>query len=820
MQTTNGHTFYASVEVLEALMAQFQQDIQQDIFYRYAEEMQYDHAVLELIQLIEDTEGRRISVEESLQYYSKHLVMSTILTYALGQENNLGDSSVYQCMEVAGEVLLERSQQQKRKEQLVSRLQSIGEPSIIRDLLCKVVLMLAMDEEVWDVQPLSQNIQETHLGESTTIEWIAPNYFAENVHSVSGRLLVVTTSLEAYYWVFSQYNQGVFWGNVLGLNYDDLTYRQQFLPLLKDKQHQDMVGELGENKPMIILGQEQYWLKEDYYVSKVVTRETRRFFKKSANKKLSNWLVWSRLQFLGKGFVQLYAGAEIGSGKAYQVWRKEAWEFCDAIYIEQITADRYLYTFVFDKTYDGHKVFFASKDKEFGKVLKESSSWLLGFSEEYLCDIPLYSTYEQAVFESRDTRKGVLIDAEYLDLQRTALINKVQKDFRNQIDSEEDKQQFFSQKVEVRIFSEKNIHRVWSQPFLKSWAYTEEVPLMEGPSLLWSAGSYGISAAVVKGAVEQSLLKQYKAILLPLKYLNDNGTETYSISKDIVKAFWKRYAQPLEGALESSLSIEALNVLKEKVSEIETLTKSLPVLYKFSRQLTDILSQQQGEELVDQLNMTIQAFQQKIKRLFSGVKERKTLMNRLVEQLQQFSDCIYALDKQRMDALEKYRSVTEENIFYYCIAIVMNKEYQKQYKTYLEVAPPRIPFLKDFWMWSEKGKALVSLWLAGASESVALQTEDLEELKGTRMRLTQGTIVFPDGTRITNLPDEVLNLRFGGKLLIERLLNAYRPYCDRDLKEGSWEDLPVTLKAELMRSLAHLTEVAVKQPELYLPFPK
>lgn len=152
---------------------------------------------------------------------------------------------------------------------------------------------------------------------------------------------------------------------------------------------------------------------------------------------------------------------------------------------------------------------------------------------------------------------------------------------------------------------------------------------------------------------------------------------------------------------------------------------------------------------------------------------------------------------------EKYsdNSITHEDIFNYIYGVFHSSEYKTKYANNLKNEIPRIPYLEDFWGYSNIGKKLGDLHINYENVEIYDGVEfvidnkfykslkDLPELsnddfKVTKMKLIDNdiTIVFNNKITIKNIPNEVHNYKFANRSILKWIINEYQYYEDKDFK--------------------------------------
>ena len=144
---------------------------------------------------------------------------------------------------------------------------------------------------------------------------------------------------------------------------------------------------------------------------------------------------------------------------------------------------------------------------------------------------------------------------------------------------------------------------------------------------------------------------------------------------------------------------------------------------------------------------------------------------------------------------EKYGEISDEQIFYYCCAVLGSKKYSEQYRENLKLDLPRIPLLENFWQLSDCGKQLANLHLnyetaekyplklvailqrkiSQANKEVLKQ--DFKPRVYLKINQEKGEIKLDDFHLITGIPKEAFDYKIGNKSPLEWICteNCFAP---------------------------------------------
>ncbi|SDN62718.1 type ISP restriction/modification enzyme [Bacillus sp. OK048] len=138
---------------------------------------------------------------------------------------------------------------------------------------------------------------------------------------------------------------------------------------------------------------------------------------------------------------------------------------------------------------------------------------------------------------------------------------------------------------------------------------------------------------------------------------------------------------------------------------------------------------------------------------------------------------------------EKYgEDVEKEDIFYYVYGILYSEEYKSKYQANLKKELPRIPFVKDFWAFSNAGRSLAELHLNYESVEPYPLNETItgqNDLKVTKMRFgktnkvtDKSIVIYNNGVALSGIPLDAYNYVVNGKSAIEWLFDQYQIKTD------------------------------------------
>ena len=151
------------------------------------------------------------------------------------------------------------------------------------------------------------------------------------------------------------------------------------------------------------------------------------------------------------------------------------------------------------------------------------------------------------------------------------------------------------------------------------------------------------------------------------------------------------------------------------------------------------------------------------------------------------------------EILEIYRKkydkrISREDIFYYIYGVLHSPEYKKRFSSDLSKRLPRIPFLKEFWLFSKAGQDLASWHLNYETVEpypliqdgeIDLGDSKLYEITKMYFPKTSGkedktTIVYNNRIKLGGIPLETYDYQVNGKSAIDWLIERYQVSIDTD----------------------------------------
>lgn len=156
--------------------------------------------------------------------------------------------------------------------------------------------------------------------------------------------------------------------------------------------------------------------------------------------------------------------------------------------------------------------------------------------------------------------------------------------------------------------------------------------------------------------------------------------------------------------------------------------------------------------------------------------------------------------------------ISKEHIFYYIYGLLHSPTYRSMYQNDLKKMLPRIPFAKDFWGYSKKGRELASIHLNYESiqpfelieeikEGAPKKANELYRVNEAGMKFPKvkkqedrTTVIFNQFVTLKGIPESAYEYVVNGKPAIEWIMERYAVTTDKDsgIKNdpNEWSDEP------------------------------
>lgn len=169
------------------------------------------------------------------------------------------------------------------------------------------------------------------------------------------------------------------------------------------------------------------------------------------------------------------------------------------------------------------------------------------------------------------------------------------------------------------------------------------------------------------------------------------------------------------------------------------------------------------------------------------------------------------------------RSISKEDIFHYCYAVLHNPAYREKYAQNLKREFPRIPFYTDFWRWADWGTQLMALHIGyEAVPPFALTRTDQPDTKARAAGLAPkaqlkadpaaGTITLDTETTLHGIPPTAWSYKLGNRSALDWVLDQYKERKPKDptIREKFDTYRFADYKDKVIDLLARVTSVSVQ----------
>lgn len=185
--------------------------------------------------------------------------------------------------------------------------------------------------------------------------------------------------------------------------------------------------------------------------------------------------------------------------------------------------------------------------------------------------------------------------------------------------------------------------------------------------------------------------------------------------------------------------------------------------------------------------------------------------------------------------------ISKEDIFYYIYGLLHSPTYRNKYQNDLKKMLPRIPFAKDFWGYSKKGRELADIHLNYESIEPFDLTEEIKEgapkkakelyrvneagMKFPKIKKQEDrtTIIFNQFVTLKGIPESAYEYVVNGKPAIEWIMERYAVTTDKDsgIKNdpNEWSDDPryiVDLVKRIVRVSLETNRIVIELPKFEL----
>jgi predicted helicase len=171
------------------------------------------------------------------------------------------------------------------------------------------------------------------------------------------------------------------------------------------------------------------------------------------------------------------------------------------------------------------------------------------------------------------------------------------------------------------------------------------------------------------------------------------------------------------------------------------------------------------------------------------------------------------------------KTITKEDIFYYVYGILHSPEYKRRFAADLKKMLPRIPFVSDFWVFSQGGRDL-AYWhlnyetiepypLTEFKTQLYLDSEayGVEKMVFGQSNKDKTTIIYNQYLTLSGIPLEVYDYIVNGKSALEWIMERYKFTKDKDSgisnNPNDWSDDPRYI-VDLVKRIVRVSVETVK----------
>jgi predicted helicase len=181
--------------------------------------------------------------------------------------------------------------------------------------------------------------------------------------------------------------------------------------------------------------------------------------------------------------------------------------------------------------------------------------------------------------------------------------------------------------------------------------------------------------------------------------------------------------------------------------------------------------------------------------------------------------------------------ITKEEIFYYCYGVLSAPEFLQKYEQDARKSGPRVPILRSFHEWSQKGRLLFELHsnIGGSKPSTLIKVEvdgngladdvlyKVDKLRFSRKigkDFDKSSIRFNDQITISEIPDIAYKFKINGRSIVEWIIDQYEKYTDKDtghsFDPNQFNENPKYVFDLLLKAIS----IAIATEDIFLSLPK
>ncbi|KXX72432.1 type ISP restriction/modification enzyme [Flammeovirga sp. SJP92] len=786
------------------------QNLQQQLLYAGNYKSLIQENSTGLIKVFKKSFFPTFEVEDLLRFVSEHIVSKHIISILLDSDhlNDLLNDSIYNAFEELVSKTIDEELFQKTFQTVSENINHLFAEQDNKEALFTTLMAREEGEPLPNYfLGMFRSLMKKHLNNSgTNAQYLYPSFTLPPFLDIEAKSnTIVCYDLLAYYWsaIIIPASTRSFGNSLCFVNIKP--QGQKHLDFIEDDSNLNKLINLNRDPVQIVFGTIQQMSLGNRTAHKDWVNKVKKTFKNDSHRNpVSYWFLWAKERLGNNGILVIRGDHSLAAAPEYKNWRKTVAKICQRVYIQaQQYSSQVIYCFIFSKEDEKEGVFYApSYLEDFAHVHEDSDDWITLSSDEYKNFLCLISDKEKSIFNQTLPTLNLKNKSWHTDFNKKQLIQKVNLYYKNQkkketLDLDED-----------TVVSDAQLSRIYIKPFLKKWAYVSKRDVenwdtlqhhgfqLENPTFALSMHKdLGLEVTPTNQALLSTYYSrnQYSTIL-PLNIYKEDHSYNSNISDWALDRFKQYYVSRLP-KVELNNSVGSIQeLLESEIKLIERQTNRLPVLHKFTKQLS-VLTEDK-ENSLDDVTKLLHQLTQKMYQLFRGSTEKKVMMQEINKSSQKIISTIGELEKGKIENDTKVKALSKENIFYYCFAILNHPLYQNDFEKELKALPPRIPLLNDFWSWAKMGK---EIFQAG--------TTAIEDIHFTFSEITEESeesdIAINTTQKIAGLTDEQKVGTWDKQKVFQLILQEYRERkpLNKDLQKYYRSEIAVINRLDLLKSI-------------------
>ncbi|MBD0402667.1 type ISP restriction/modification enzyme [Flammeovirga sp. EKP202] len=795
------------------------QHLQQQLLYAGNYKSLIQEKSTGLIKVFKKSFYPTFEVEDLLRFISEHIVSKHIVSILIDTEGQKGlfEDSIFQAFEGLTSQTIDEELLQKSYQTVAENIEQLSLEQDNKDALFTTL----MGREEGEPLPnyflgMFRSLMKKHLNNSgTNAQYLYPSFTLPPFLDIEAKSnTIVCYDLLAYYWsaIIIPASTRSFGNSLCFVNIKP--QGQKHLDFVEDDSNLNKLINLNRDPVQIVFGTIQQMSLGNRTAHKDWVNKVKKTFKNdSFRNPVSYWFLWAKERLGNNGILVIRGDHSLAAAPEYKNWRNTVSKICQRIYIQaQQYSSQVVYCFIFSKEEEKEGVFYApSYLEDFAQVHEDSDDWITLSSDEYKNFLCLISDKEKSIFNQTLPALNLKNKSWHTDFNKKQLIEKVNLYYKNQ------KKKETLGLDEDTVVSDAQLSRIYVKPFLKKWAYiskrdTENWNTLQHHGFQIENPTFALSMHKDLGLEvtpsNQALLSTYYsrnqfATILPLNIYKEDHSYSSNISDWALDRFKQYYVSRLP-KVELNNSVGSIqDLLESEIKSIERYTNRLPVLHKFTKQLSDLT--QEKESSLDDVTKLLHQLTQKMHQLFRGSTEKKVMIQEINKSSQKIISTIGELEKGKIENEQKVKALKKENIFYYCFAILNHPLYQNDFEKELKALPPRIPLLNDFWSWAKMGK---EIFQSGTSN-----IDDIHFTFGDVTEENDETdILINSSQKIAGLEENQKIGEWDKQKVFQLILQEYRERkpLNKDLQKYYRSEIAVINRLELLKSIQFQAQFYLK----------